>query len=103
MTYILWIVAVIAHFFSPVSEIVIPIRIPSKELKAEIEMHAVPAKSKKWVKYILEFYNPSCAFYIPIYCALFLQTKFSCFIFFNLNSWLMFSSTIFLNNLYIFN
>ena len=42
--------AVIAKMFNPIAELVIPIGIPSKEAKAEIEIHAVTAeaKIKKW-------------------------------------------------------
>ena len=37
--------AVIAKIFKPIAEIVIPIRIPTKEAKAEIEVHPVIVKA----------------------------------------------------------
>ena len=37
---------VIAQIFNPIAELVIPIVIPSKEAKAEIEMHTVIAEAK---------------------------------------------------------
>ena len=37
---------VIAQIFNPTSELVIPIRISSKEAKAKIEIHPVTAKIK---------------------------------------------------------
>ena len=40
------IVAAIAQFFNPISELVIPIGIPSKETKAQIEIHSVIAVAK---------------------------------------------------------
>ena len=39
--------AVIAHIYNPIAELVIPIRILSKEVKAEIELHPVSAEAKK--------------------------------------------------------
>ena len=38
--------AVIAQIFSPIGELVIPIGIPSKEAKAEIEIHPVITQAK---------------------------------------------------------
>ena len=38
--------AAIAQIFNPIAELVIPIRIPNEEAKAEIEMHPVPAEAK---------------------------------------------------------
>ena len=38
--------AAIAHIFSLISELAIPVGIPNKEAKAEIEMHPVIAESK---------------------------------------------------------
>ena len=48
-----------------------PIGIPSKEAKVEIEIRPVIGKLK-WesVQYILESYIPFCAFYSPIHFAL---------------------------------
>ena len=37
------ILVVIAQIFSPIAELVVPIRISSKEAKAEIEIHPVTA------------------------------------------------------------
>ena len=37
---------VIAQIFNPIAELVIPMVIPSKEAKAEIEMHTVIAEAK---------------------------------------------------------
>ena len=37
---------VIAQVFNLIAQLVIPIRIPSKEAKAEIEMHPVTAEAK---------------------------------------------------------
>ena len=38
--------AVIAQIFNPIAELVIPIEIPSKEAKTEIEIHLVAAEAK---------------------------------------------------------
>ena len=38
--------AVIVHIFNPIIELVLPLGIPSKEAKTEIEIHAVTAKAK---------------------------------------------------------
>ena len=38
--------AVIAHIFNPITELVIPIGISYKEVKAEIKIHAVVVKAK---------------------------------------------------------
>ena len=38
--------AVIAQIFNPIAELVIPLRIPSKEEKEEIEIHLVLAEAK---------------------------------------------------------
>ena len=38
--------AVIAQIFNPIAELVIPIGIPNKETKAEIEIHPVTAEAK---------------------------------------------------------
>ena len=57
-------------------KLVIPIEIPSKESKAEIEIHPgiVEAKSKR-VQYNLELYKPFYAFYSSIHLTLFLQVN----------------------------
>ena len=46
--------AAIAQIFNPIAELVIPIGIPSKEAKAEIEIHSVTTKAKKNVQCNLE-------------------------------------------------
>ena len=38
--------AVIVQIFNPIAELVIPIKIPSKETKAEIEIHQATAEAK---------------------------------------------------------
>ena len=38
--------AAVAQIFNPIAEFAIPIRIPSKEAKAEIDMHAVTEEAK---------------------------------------------------------
>ena len=38
--------AVIAQIFNPITELVIPVGIPSKEAKAEIEMHPITTEAK---------------------------------------------------------
>ena len=38
--------AVIAQIFNPIAELVIPIGIPTKETKAEIEIHPATAEAK---------------------------------------------------------
>ena len=55
--------AVIAQIFNPIAELVIPIVIPSKITKTEIEIH----------QYNAELQKPFCAFYSSICFALFLQ------------------------------
>ena len=47
--FIVWyflIPAVISHIFNPIAELVIPIGIPIKEAKAEIEIHPVIVEAK---------------------------------------------------------
>ena len=43
---LLYTFAVIAQIFNPISELAIPIGIPSKDAKAEIEIHPVTAEAK---------------------------------------------------------
>ena len=38
--------AVIAHIFNPIAELVIPIGVPIREVKAEIEIHLVNVEAK---------------------------------------------------------
>ena len=38
--------AVISQILNPIAELVIPIRVPSKEAKAEVEIHPVIAEAK---------------------------------------------------------
>ena len=44
--------AAIAQIFNPVAELVIPIGIPIKEAKAEIEIHPVNVEAKMWPRSI---------------------------------------------------
>ena len=46
MTNYYLITATIAQIFNPIAELVIPIGIPSKELKTEIEIHPVIVEAK---------------------------------------------------------
>ena len=66
--------AAIAQIFNAIAEPVIPIGIPSKEAKAEIEMHPLSVKLK-WgcIQYNLELYKPFWAFYVSVLFALFFQ------------------------------
>ena len=58
------ILAVIAQIFNAIAELVIPIGIPSKEAKSEIEIHPVIVEVKiKKCSYISELYKPFCVFY----------------------------------------
>ena len=41
-----WIPAVIAQIFNPIAQLVIPIGLPAKEAKAEIEIHPVIIEAK---------------------------------------------------------
>ena len=56
---------VIVQIFNPIEKLVIPIGIPSKEAKREIEIHPVTseAKKKESVQYNLELHNHFCASY----------------------------------------
>ena len=68
--------AAIDLLFSPIAELVIHIRIPNKQAKAEIEIHPeiVEAKQES-VQYNLDLYKRFCAFYSLIHFALFLLKK----------------------------
>ena len=46
LTYYFVIAAVTAQIFNPIAELVIPIGIPAKEAKAEIEIHQVIVEPK---------------------------------------------------------
>ena len=65
--------AVIAQMFKLIAELAIPMGIPIKEAKAEIETHPVIVGAKIRVQYNLELYKTSCAFYSSIHFGLFLQ------------------------------
>ena len=68
------IAAVIAKTFNSIAELVIPIETPTKEAKAEMEIHPVIAEPKKEsVQCNLELYKPFCVFYSSIHFDLFLQ------------------------------
>ena len=47
MTYAFLIPAVIAQIFNPIAKLVIPIGIPSKEAKVEIEIRPVIAETER--------------------------------------------------------
>ena len=52
-----------AQIFNPVAELVIPIGIPRKEVKAEMEIDSVIVEAKiKSVQYNLDLYQPFYAF-----------------------------------------
>ena len=55
--------AVIAQTLIPIAELVIPIEIPSKDAKAEIEIHPVT----------LEWYNLFCASYSSVHFVQFIS------------------------------
>ena len=78
--------AVFAQIFNFIGELVIPLEIPSKEVKAEIEIHAVNTCSN--VQYNLEFLKSFSVFYSSIHFVLFLLVNNFLFhlYFFNLNS-----------------
>ena len=60
--------AVIAQIFGPIAELVVPIGIPIKDTKAEMETHTVIVEAKiKKVFNSLELYKSFCAFYSSIY------------------------------------
>ena len=93
--------AAIARVFSPIAELVVLIVMPIKEAKAKLEIYPVivEAKIRKCLTW-LDLYKPFFAFYSWIHLALFLQRNNSLFhlYFLNLNSWLIFSSTIYYYN-----
>ena len=66
--------AVIAQIFNRIAELVIPIGIPIKEVKAGIEIRPVilEPKIRKFTNN-LNLYKPFCAFYSSINFVLFLQ------------------------------
>ena len=66
---------VVAQISSPTAELEIPIRIPSKDAKAEIKTHLVISKAKISAQYDLESYKPFCANYSSIDFSLFLLMK----------------------------
>ena len=70
------IAAVIAQFFNPIAQLVIPIVIPTKEARAEMETRPVIVEGK-----IRKLYKPFCAFYSSVHFVLFLLLKISCFIY----------------------
>ena len=66
--------AVIAHIFNSISELVIPIGIPIKEVKAEIEMHPVIVEVKiRSYSIKFRFVQTFFDFYSFVHFALFLQ------------------------------
>ena len=89
--------AIIAHIFNHIPELAIPIGIPSKEAKAEIEKHpgTADAKTSKCSVYNSELCKPFYAYYSLIDFVLFLQQNNVSSIFFSLGSWLTFSFDMF--------
>ena len=68
LTYIFYIPAVITQIFNPIAEVVIPIRTPTKEAKAEMETHPVIAVVKiRKCSYNLELHKGFCSFYSVIH------------------------------------
>ena len=83
------IAAPIAQIFNPIAELVIPIGIPNKKVKVEIEIQSVIVSSCARL-FVLSTHQ-----FILYY---FLKKIISCFIYaFGRNYWLMFPSKIFLN------
>ena len=64
---------VITKIFIVIAELVIPTEIPTKEARAEIEIHPVIVEASINAQYNLKSYKPFCAFYLLIQFALFLQ------------------------------
>ena len=65
---------VIAQVFNQTAELAMPIGIPTKETKAEIESHPVTKKLKKVsVQYKLTLHKPFCASCSSTHFGLFLQ------------------------------
>ena len=63
------------------TELVIPTGIPSKEGKAEIEIHPVlEVVTIRKVQYNLEFNSPFCAFHLSIILLYFFKERTFCFI-----------------------
>ena len=64
----------LSMFLISIEELVIPIGMPRKEVKAAIEIYPVivEAKIRKSVQYNLELYTSFCVFYLSIHFALFL-------------------------------
>ena len=59
MTY-----TVISQVFNPIVELVIPIGIPTKKAKEEMEAHLITVEAMiRSVQYNLELYKIFCAFY----------------------------------------
>ena len=65
--------AVTTQIFNPIAELVISIGIPTKEAKAEIEMHPVIEEVTVSGQYNSKLYKLFYAFYSLIYSDLFLQ------------------------------
>ena len=70
------ILTVVVQTFNPIAELVIPIGIPRKEAKAEMEIHPITVETKiRKCSTYRKSYRPFCASYSPIYFALFFLTK----------------------------
>ena len=67
-------ICAIAQIFNPTAELVIPIKIPSKEEKEDVEIHIVIVEAKiRKCSINLELYKAFCAFYSSIHFTLFPQ------------------------------
>ena len=84
--------AAIAQIFNPIAELLIPIGIPSKEAKAEIEIHLVIVEAKISFRVV----QPLLCFFAHQLRKNSTQKLHFSSIFFNLKCRLMFSSSIFL-------
>ena len=85
---------VIAQIFHLTAEFVIPVRIPTKSAKEEVKKHPVNVEAKK-INYSIQFKIAQtffCFLLFNLFWSVSLMKQFLVSsIFFNLNSWLMFS------------
>ena len=65
--------AVITQTFNPIAELVIPIEIPTKEAKAEMEMHPLAVEINISAQYNSKLYKLFYTSYSLIHFGLFLQ------------------------------
>ena len=78
---------ILGQIFNPIAELVIPIGIPIKNSKAEMEAHPVTVEIRiRKVQYNLELHKPFCASYSSVHFALFPRgNNFLFHLFFNLS------------------